>query len=101
MPEPTFMQLDNLQVFTNDPTDTPEYFKNINSQESQPEKKLMFAILKDAIECLKEPTKQEAEKWIMSEDKRWIFSFRNICEELGLDPDYLRRGLRQFLEKAA
>ena len=25
----------------------------------------------------------------------WIFSFNNICEILGLDPDYIRRRLRE------
>jgi hypothetical protein len=25
----------------------------------------------------------------------WIFSFNSICELLGLDPDYIRRRLRE------
>jgi hypothetical protein len=35
----------------------------------------------------------EAEAWILETDSEWIFSFINCCEVLGIDPDYLRRGL--------
>jgi hypothetical protein len=26
----------------------------------------------------------------------WVFSFTNVCETLGLDPGYLRRGLNRW-----
>lgn len=69
-----------------------------------PERRLMAAVLEDAVHvyrvhaaaasarqrCLFE----EAEAWIESEDRSWIFSFESICDHLGIDPDYLRRGLR-------
>lgn len=38
---------------------------------------------------------QDAEAWIMESETEWIFSFENVCELLGLDPAYLRRGLLQ------
>src|SRR5437763_5297778 len=36
---------------------------------------------------------QEAEEWILDKDSDWFFSFENICEVLGLHPDYMRQGL--------
>ena len=40
---------------------------------------------------------REAEEWIMRGGNDWIFSFDNVCELLGLDPEYVRRGLRETL----
>ena len=69
-----------------------------------PEADLMRAILEDAIICFQRQfyassqrsTKlaREAEAWFFSDDTHWPFSFLNICEVLGFDPDYIRRGLR-------
>jgi hypothetical protein len=42
----------------------------------------------------------EVEKWIVG-GGNWIFSFDNLCELLGLDPEYVRRGLREIQFKAA
>lgn len=36
---------------------------------------------------------KEAEEWVFSDEAEWPFSFVNICTALGLEPDYLRRGL--------
>jgi len=38
----------------------------------------------------------EAETWIMQDDATWLCSFMNICHVLGLDPEYLRMGLRRW-----
>jgi hypothetical protein len=66
-------------------------------------KGLLLAILEDAIHCLeKYRTAQDragkerfrdAESWIMKPGNDWIFSFDNVCELLGLDPQYLRKAL--------
>jgi len=65
-----------------------------------PERRLLIAILADALDCFQQnlhasnPKRQrlfrEAEKWILADDVDWIFSFRNICEILGVDPEALR-----------
>jgi hypothetical protein len=65
------------------------------------------AVLEEAVDCFQkylrasEPPKrrlfQEAEHWIMSEgDTAPAFSFEHICGVLGIDPDYLRRGLQRW-----
>ena len=70
---------------------------------SVPEKRLMFAVMEDAIICFQKyaPARnaremrrfREAENWIFSKDSDWWFSFENICAHVGLDPDYVRRRL--------
>ena len=84
------------------PTQFYAMFKN--SQYREPERRLMVAILEDAVSCLStDPHRcnlrqrkqyEEAKHWVSTDDEgEWIFSFRNICEVLGMDPGYLRRGL--------
>ena len=71
----------------------------------QAEKRLMFAVLLDAVECLKKFARlrqsrtdrlsKDAEDWIFEDDRDWPFSFINICEAVGLNPQYLRDGLKR------
>ena len=78
-----------------------------NSHVPDPERRLMVAILEDAVSCLskgphRSPHQQkkafnEAHAWINAEDADgWFFSFTNVCETLGFDPSYLRRGLNRW-----
>jgi hypothetical protein len=70
------------------------------------ERRLMVAILEDAIDCFQKYVRAadhrsrhlcaEAEKWFMSDDDRWPFSFVNICYTLDLHPGFLRRGLLEW-----
>ena len=84
------------------PTQFYAMFKN--SQYREPERRLMVAILEDAVSCLstdlhgcnlrQRKQYEEAKAWVsMDDESEWIFSFKNICEVLGMDPSYLRRGL--------
>ena len=72
-----------------------------------PERRLMVAILEDAVSCLsKDPRRcprqqrksfDEAHSWInANETEGWVFSFTNVCETLGIEPSYLRRGLNRW-----
>ena len=68
-----------------------------------PEKALMLAILEDAIRCFQEYFRttrarprmlsRQAERWIRTRDWNWPFSFNNVCEALGIDPDCMRDAL--------
>lgn len=74
----------------------------------EPEKDLLFAVLEDAVRCYKAYASarspaarrhfRDAEKWLWKNDWEWPLSFRNICEVLGLNPFYLRRGLLLWKE---
>lgn len=75
----------------------------------EPEKKLMVAILEDAINCFQDNVLvesgkrkklfEDAQEWFMAEDSDWIFSCQNVCELLGLSPEYLREGLMRWKEQ--
>ena len=73
------------------------------------ERLLMLAVLEDAVDCYqkyafaKDPRGQqlftEAEEWVVSDDKGWLFSFENICDTLEIAPGYVRRGLTGWRQK--
>lgn len=73
------------------------------SRKLEGEKRLMIAILKDAVECLDKyrssrngsgrTNYENALEWVEDKGTDWLFSFTNICEFLGFDPDYLREVL--------
>jgi hypothetical protein len=74
------------------------------------ERRLIIAVLEDAVDVYRKHAAsregrgrqlfREAEAWIEDTDRGWFFSFENICDVLGLDADYLRRGLRAWKERA-
>ena len=87
----------------------PSQFNAIlkSSHMPDPERRLMVAVLEDAVSCLsKDPRRgpgqqrrafEEAHSWVNADDtESWIFSFANVCEALGLNPGYLRRGLNRW-----
>jgi hypothetical protein len=83
----------------------------------QGEHQLLIAMLEDAVHCYQKylhatnkkdrQTFREAEQWIMAHDtpapqrganKTPGFSFENVCDVLGISPDYVRTGLRRWRE---
>lgn len=75
----------------------------------EPERELMLAVLEDAIWCfqnyiLARDSKRiglfrDAEAWIFEENCDWLFSFENICELWGFNPQYVRQGLARWKER--
>ncbi len=73
------------------------------------ERRLMLAVLQDAVECYqkyalaRDPKGRTlfegAEEWIESGERDWPFSYENICEILGLNPEYIRRGLSKWRQQ--
>ena len=66
-------------------------------------RRLMYAILEDAVSVYtsevrssrQSRTFQQTRRWIDSQDRTWVFSFLRICEALDLDPDAIRREVRE------
>ena len=81
------------------------------SRQLEGEKRLMIAVLKDAVECLEKyrgtrnsPSQElydNALEWIADRSSDWLFSFDNICGLLGFDPDYTREFLLKREQKLA
>jgi hypothetical protein len=75
------------------------------------ERRLMLAVLQDAVECYqkyalaRDPRGrmlfEDARDWIDSDEREWSFSYENICEILGLNPEYIRRGLSKWHQQRA
>lgn len=70
-----------------------------------PERRLIAAILRDAIDCYlrdcftknrhKKRSFREAEEWFFKSDDFGVFSLENVCSILNIDPGYIRRTLIQ------
>jgi hypothetical protein len=89
-----------------------QFFDRIRRRsEHDGERRLMVAVLEDAVDVYRKKCTardrrsrelfEEAEAWIESTDRTWLFSFENICDVLGIDADYLRRGLRAWKARMA
>jgi len=73
------------------------------------ERLLMLAVLEDAVDCFQKHAHardpraaqlfEEAEEWVESADRSWLFSFENICDTLEINADYVRRGLRLWRQQ--
>ncbi|MEO6027768.1 MAG: hypothetical protein ABIR79_12960 [Candidatus Binatia bacterium] len=77
---------------------------------AEPERRLLLAVLCDAIVVFQRhvvgtagsPIRpNEAERWILSDDRRWLYSFVNVCEALGFAHEPLRRALLGWRWKVA
>jgi hypothetical protein len=77
-----------------------------DNPETQAVKRLMFAVLADAVRCFQTYADAqsragrlifgETEWWILDRNSDGPFTFEAICEALGIEPDCLRNGLHQW-----
>ncbi len=100
-----------IEALFHQDSDVSYHFYHIYRRESplEPEKKLMLAVLEDAIVCFQQkkrgPTKnnksdsKKAEEWIFEKNNHWLFSFESICETLGLNPMSIRERLLRERKK--
>ena len=88
-----------------------QYFDRLRRRtEFNGERRLMLAILEDAVDCYRKHAAArdqraqhlftEAESWIEAPDSNWLFSFQNICDVLGLESEYIRTGLHKIKANA-
>ena len=71
--------------------------------DSQGARRLGVAFLEDVVDCFQKYLGAEdrrncklyadAEAWLFSNDDSWPFAFVNVCDALGIQPPFLRRGL--------
>lgn len=87
-----------------------QYFENFQRKiQTEPEKRLMLAVLDEAVACFQKHFMsrggrglrlfRETEEWIFRGDSAQPFSFANICEVVGFDPQYVRQGLLKWRER--
>ncbi len=100
--EPSLFQPDTLL-----PTEYIATFKR--KLHLEPERQLMLAVLEDAIACYQKfagvgagkgrKLYREVEDWFREEQSDWLFSFDNICEVLGFDPQFMREGILRWQKR--
>jgi hypothetical protein len=88
----------------------PVQFHNarVDKATAEPLRRLMVAILVDAIRCfqtklaLRQPARRqefaEVRSWIFSDVDNGCFSFRAICDALGIDPKAIRKRIAEWEE---
>jgi hypothetical protein len=97
-------------LFEPDTLAAAQYFDTLRRKTVlEPEKRLILAVLEDGIKSLQDNVSatggkgkklfEEAEDWVMEQNSDWIFSFTNVCELLGLNPEYVRKGLLRWKQK--
>ena len=87
-----------------------QFFSATPAGMERPERRLMLAVLEDAISTLLKHggsgrararrLVREAEQWIHARNQDWPFSFENICSVLNLDAAALRKGLSNITSGA-
>lgn len=84
-----------------------QYFAGLRRRNDMSgERRLMIAILEDALHCFQKYVEatdpkhrqlfDDAAEWIAEDNPTWFFSFPNVCHTLDLDPDYVREGLEKW-----
>jgi len=100
------MEIGPLAMIGTDAGTQQQYFDIFRrSEHLEPERALLLAILEDAIHSYRKfagarsragrEQFREAEEWLMGGGDGWVFAFDHVCDCLGLDPEYVRHGLRQ------
>lgn len=94
--------LDNDGMFHSD-IETSIYEQVEVSTLANPERALMAAVLFEGIQSylgsqsakskLRKRQFREAQHWIFKDQTDYPFSFNNVCEAIGVNPNYLRCGL--------
>jgi hypothetical protein len=85
-----------------------QYLGQAGARLAEPEKRLALAVLQTVVyDCriLEDPAVDgvsrardsqaygRAMAYVASRDRSWPYSFENLCDTLGVDPGYLRRGI--------
>ena len=92
-----------------------QYLQRAGERLAEPQKRLMLAVLQTVVYDCQGPEPRaaaaagyehgrahhEARAYVASRDRTWPYSFENLCEAIGIDASYLRRGIERTLTKAA
>jgi len=95
--------MENTDLFQEDASLPAQYWDTFSrKRELEPEKRLLLAVLDNAVRTYRTliftggRRFAEVEGWIFSDDAEDTFSFRNICDVLGISPSRIRHSLRTW-----
>jgi len=73
-------------------------------------KELMLAVLENSLDAYKDGLTSpvagkrveafKVEAWVASDDTEWPFSFLNVCQHVGVSPEYVRTCMKQWRRAA-
>jgi hypothetical protein len=93
----------NTDLLQEDASLPAQYWQTfVRSADLMPEKRLLIAVLEEAIKSYRTLLLSggrrfaEVEEWILSDDNGDTFSFRSICDILGLSATRVRQSLRTW-----
>jgi hypothetical protein len=97
-------------LFQTDVLLSAQYYDSLRRKaSSEPETRLMLAILEDAVACFQnyifardskgKRLFNEAEEWILQEADEETFSFKSICDVLGFNPACVRQALLNWKKR--
>ncbi len=96
------------RLMVSDAPTPSQYFEGVHRDNpaTQAIKRLMSAVLEDALRCLQTCADArthvrrrmffEAQAWISDRTARGPFAFEAVCEALGIEPNRLRDGIREW-----
>jgi hypothetical protein len=85
-----------------------QYLQQAGTRHTEPHRRLILAVLQTVVDdCQGSPSRRraghgacadprahrEARAYAASTDRKWPFSFENLCDAVGVNPGSLRRGL--------
>ena len=98
-----------MNIFEPDSLLPEQFYGTFKVKQLEPERRLMLAVLEDAVACFQkyllaeyergQALFREAEEWLMDSQSDRPYSCQGICEVLDITPAYLRQGLRRWKEE--
>ena len=96
-------------LLENETLEPVQYADLLRGDTQPPEHRLLFAVLEDAVRCWQvygngtsrrdQRLFREGADWFASDDDGSPFTFVAICQLFGLEPGYVRGGLRGWRER--
>jgi len=108
-PAEKYLDRDETGGDTDDVVLPAQFFSAIADPRSEPERRLMVAVLEEAISAVlsgaaangeeRRAAALEAERWFASDSRSWPFAFCTVCDILGLDIDSVRQVIASWRER--
>lgn len=100
-PAEQYLDRDQTGGDTDDVVLPAQFFSALSDPRTEPERRLMVAVLEEAISAVlsgasasgeeRRAAALEAERWFASDSRSWPFAFCTLCDVLSLDVDRVRQ----------
>ena len=108
-PAEQYLKRDELDAGHDDAVRPAQFFAALVDPRSEPERRLMVAVLEEAISAMlsgaasaneeRRASAREAERWFASDSRGWPFAFCTLCDVLGLEVDRVRQVIAGWRER--